>query len=214
MNLSTMRTLLRRRLQERVADDWADSDLDQVINVALGLVQTKVMAVHPDAFLFRDTRTTAVNEPLYDLPSGSLSIVSVEYKDSTGAYKRIKPMKYLDTLERDSSDTTQKYARVAKYICLSPAPTAVVADAIRIWYIPTVSVSAATDVPDIVLPLHYAAVLWAQIIALGDRKDSVMDVKGELAAILADIPNWYLTSGDEPATLDFDLRKDELYGYE
>jgi hypothetical protein len=212
--LSTARTLLRRRLQERVADDWADSDLNQVINIALGLIQTKIMAVHPDAFLTRDLRTTTPGEPLYELPGGSLSIVSVEYKDDTGAYKRIKPMKYVDTLERDSTDTTQKYARVAKYLCLSPAPVAAVTNAIRIWHIPTVSVSADTDVPDIVVPLHYAAVLWAQIIALGDRKDSVMDVKGELAAILADIPNWYLTSGDEPATLDIDLRKDELYGYQ
>jgi hypothetical protein len=211
---STMRTLLRRRLQEVTADQWQDSDLNEILNVGYSMVQTAIMKYHPDAFLYRDIRATEANIDLYDWPSGFLTIISVEMKDSSGAYKQIRPMKYKDTLARDSSDTTQRYARVAKYLCLSPAPTSAVAAAIRIWYVPTLSMSADTDIPEVVVPLHFAIVLWSQLVAMGERRETAKETESQLSAILGDIPNWYLVSGDEPATLDFDLGKDLMYGYE
>lgn len=213
MTRGEMRTLLRKRIQEVSADQWTDSDLNSLLNVALSRIQTLVMKVHPDAFLYRYYRNIEANNEFYGWPAGLLFVVSVETKTSaSGSYKRRRPMKYVDTLDTPASSAEPRYARVADFLVHSPTPTENISQGIRIWGVPTLTMAADSDVPAVVLPLHIAAVYWAQVFAVGETKEVIKVVKEELAAIISDIPQWYHVSGDEPATLDIDLGKDITYG--
>ena len=211
MTLGQMRTVLRKRLQEVTADQWTDSDLDALLNQGLARMQTLIMKVHPDAFLYRDTRNIETTE-FYGWPAGTLFVVSVETKTTGGTFKRRLPMKYVDTLETPASSESPRYARVGDFCILSPTPTEVVVGGLRIWYVPTLTMAVDADVPKIVLPLHIGIVYWAQIFALGETREVVKAIKEELAAIIADIPMWYMVTGDANSTLDIDLGKDVLYG--
>src|SRR6187551_803848 len=83
MTLATIRTLLRRRLNEQTADNWDDSTLDTLINLAYALVQKQVRKVDPEALIFWDYRNTQVGVNWYEKPSGTRGSVEVGLKGSS-----------------------------------------------------------------------------------------------------------------------------------
>src|SRR5688500_16498133 len=85
MTRTTMRSMLRRRLQEATADQWSDANLNDLLEVALHLVQKEVMKVRGDAFMVEDSAALVANQEFYQLPSGFWYELVVKFRASTSA---------------------------------------------------------------------------------------------------------------------------------
>jgi hypothetical protein len=220
MNLLQMRTLLRRRLQEPTADQWSDSDLNDLLNMSLARLQTIIMKYDPDAFLTVFRKDITVSQKYYETPADFLYIMTVEVLDvPSGNYGQIRSMKFQDTLNTVLGTApimppvAQRYGRLGrKNLFLYPIPTATVANGLQITYCPTLVMANDQSVPDLPLVLHMAVVMRAQLYAMDETGEDAKAIQGALAEILSEIPTWYLRSADEPDTLDIDLGKDKLYG--
>jgi hypothetical protein len=212
MTLAQARVLLRRRLQEVVADQWSDAELTTLINAALGRMQTLLMRVDPDAFVSIYTKDTAAAQPYYENPPAMLTLLTLEQKITASSdYTKVKPKKRVDILSRVSGDSDLWYARLGRTnIQLSPTPTAAVASGLRFTFVNTLTVADDSDVFGLPFPLHMGIVYWAEVMAIGEGRQSAKDTKDELTAMINDIPSWYLQSGDENPTLDIDLSKNFL----
>jgi hypothetical protein len=192
MNRGTMRTLLRRRLNEQVADNWADDTLDTLLNLAYALVLKQVRKVDPEAVLFWDYRNTVSGTNWYAKPSGTRGPVEVGLKSASADtdWTELKRVPY-HVARNNTGDTV--YCHRGEYIGIFPAPTASVTSGIQFLHVPTDTLAADTDFPKLETTLHYAIVLWAALIAKGESpEDDSKDAK-ELERILGDIPQDYGT---------------------
>lgn len=220
MTRGQMRTLLRRRLQEPDEDQFTDSELNDLLNLALSRLQTVIMTYDPDAFLSMYRKDITLGQKLYETPADFMYVVTVEVLDVPSSnYGQIRPMKYQDTLNTVLGTApimppvAQRYGRFGrKNLFLYPIPTATVADGLQVVYCPTLVMSDDDSVPDLPLVLHMAVVMRAQLYAMDETGDDAKAVQASLGEILAEIPRWYQRSADEPDTLDIDLGKDKLYG--
>lgn len=203
------RTFIRRRLNERVADDLQDTEIDDLINEALKLVQKKVVAVDAYAFVeiaYSDTVAGTAGE-FYDAPPGMWYPFEVNYKSSSSAaYVRIKKGDYHSLRETGDGATTTRYARYGRYFALWPNPVAAVTQGLRIHYMPTLTVTDDADVLPVHDALHMAVVVWAVMLAMGDTMESRTDLANELGTYISDIPEWY-HAGGEPSVLKIDTGK-------
>lgn len=216
--LSSLRTILRRRVQEVTAEQWTNAELDELLNLAYGRVATHLLRYNPDAFISIYTKDLTSGDQTYASPPGFLFPMQVRVKDADGQYRKAKRKKWADIRKReeDATDTSDEvwYAQLGRNtIYISPSPTSNVAAGLELTFsgVPTIAVADDTAVPDLPLPLHIGLVYWAEIMAIGEGRESSASVREELNSLLADIPNWYMASGDEPDTLDIDLQKDEDY---
>lgn len=187
MNRLTIRTLVRRRLNEEVADSWDDDTLNTLINVAHALVLKQVRKVDPEALLFWDYRDTVAGTSWYEKPSGTRGPVEVGLKtaatDTDWAPLTRKPY----YLARDWTGSDTVYCHRGLYIGIFPAPTASVVQGIQFIHAPTDALAADSDFPKVETTLHYAIVLWATLIAKGESPESDVKEAKELQGILGDI---------------------------
>jgi hypothetical protein len=187
---ATIRTLLRRRLNEQSADTWDDSTLNTLVDLAYALVLKQVRKVDPEALVFWDYRNSVAGANWYEKPSGTRGPVEVGLK-STAAdtdWTALKRKPYY--LARDWVDGTV-YCHRGTYIGIFPAPTASVTQGIQFLHAPTDSLAVDTDVPKLETTLHYAIVLWAALIAKGESPESDAKDAAELQRIIGDIPQDY-----------------------
>ncbi len=198
MNRSTMRTLLRRRLNESTADNWQDADLNELLNAGLHLVQKEVLKVDPLAFIHWSKDDIVSGQSYYPKPQGFWHEIEIAQLDADHP-QGYKPMKKQDyNVARElAAGSTEVYCHVGRYFAIFPAPSTSVVDGLQIQWTPTLSMAVDTDVPDLHFALHMAVVLMAQKYALGETGDDQRRVKEELVELLSDIPGYYLGSATE-----------------
>lgn len=206
MTLGQMTALLRRRLQEKVADDWLDTDLYELLNLGLRRTQLAIKRVHPDAALNRAFTSLAANVDLYDVPPGFVSEYLVELLNAEGQYKKIRRINFNETVDRPTGEET-RYTRTAKWIKISPTPTAAAANGLRIWFVPTLTMSDPSDIPDIPLVLHEGPIIWANKIALGETGEASKDLREDWIEFIALILDTYNVTDGDPQHISLDLDK-------
>lgn len=190
MTRATIRTLLRRRLNEQTADNWDDDVLNTFIDLAYALVLKQVRKVDPEAVLAWDTRDTVAGTNWYEKPAGTRGPVEVGLK-STAADTDWTPLKRVPYwIARDWTGDTV-YCHRGNYIGIFPAPDTAVTDGIQFIHAPVDTMAVDTDVPKVETTLHYAIVVWASLIAKGESPESDTKDAEELKRIIGDIPEDY-----------------------
>lgn len=192
MTRATIRTLLRRRLNEAVADAWDDSTLNTLIDLAYALILKQVRKVDPESLIFWDYRDTIAGTTWYEKPSGTRGPVEVGLK-STSADTDWSPLPRRPYHVARSVTSTDEvvYCHRGTYIGIFPAPSVSVVQGIQFLHAPTDSLAVDTDVPKLETTLHYAIVLWAALIAKGESPESDSKDAAELQRIVGDIPADY-----------------------
>ena len=184
--------MLRRRLNEESADNWDDSTLNTLIDLAYALVLKQVRKVDPEALLFWDTRNTVSGTNWYAKPSGTRGPVEVGVKKTTAdtAFEPLRRRPY--HVARDiTSEDEMVYCHVGEYIGLFPAPSISVTNGLQMIHAPTDTLAVDADVPKLENTLHYAIVLWAELLAKGESPEDDSKAAKELQRLLGDIPQDY-----------------------
>lgn len=206
MTKASIRTLVRRLLNETVADNWADTDLDTYINLAYALVLKQVRKVDAEAVLFWDYRNTVVGVNFYEKPAATRGPIEVGLKSTAAAtdWTPLTRMPY--HLARDWTGSDTVYCHRGLYLGIFPAPTVAVVNGIQFIHAPTDTLAVDTDVPKLETTLHHAIVLWATLLAKGESPQSDTKESAELQRILGDIPQDYGTiDHGQPVALDLDV---------
>jgi len=192
VNRSNMRTLLRRRLLEPVEDQWSDSTLNDLLNLALALVRKQVRKVDYEFDVRWEYRDTVAGTSWYEKPSGTRGSIEIGVKKAASDTDWAALTRKAYHLARTyTSEAEMVYCHRGVYIGLFPAPSVSVADGIQFLHAPSESLAADTDVPRLEESLQYAVVCWAALLAKGESpEDDSKDAK-ELARLLGDIPADY-----------------------
>ena len=194
MTRAGIRTLLRRRLNEVVADNWEDEDLNSFIDIAYALVLKKVRKVDPEAVLFWDYRDTVAGTNWYEKPAGTRGPVEVGLKGTSAATDWTPLVRKPYFLARDWATAGDPvYCHRGTYVGIFPAPTVAVVQGIQFIHAPTDALATDNDVPKLETTLHYAITLWAELIAKGESPESDDKAAKELARIIDDISADYGT---------------------
>jgi hypothetical protein len=181
---STMRTLLRRRLQESTADQWQNSELDDLLNLGLHEVQKRVVAVDPFFLVYIDEADIVAGQALYKKPVGFWYEFELKYLDSTtGEYVRMTRDDDPDTQKMAGTSGTPKYSHFGQYFRVMPEPVTSLADGLQISWMPTMDMAADSDVPDINIALHSGIVVAAQLVTLGETGVDRSTIAAELESL-------------------------------
>jgi hypothetical protein len=201
MTRGEMRALLRKQVQDVAEDQWQDSELDSILNLAYANVQKEIVKVDREAHLFWDYIDTVAGTSWYPLPQTfGISHVGVKLAASDTGYTVLGPPKrYRDVKDVETSSTTY-YSIRGQWIGIFPAPGVGVTSGIELVHTPIMSIGAGLgndgEVPRIKLPLHLAIVWWAKLICLGDTDEQAGEARARLAEMINDIPVWYSAHSD------------------
>lgn len=198
MTRGQIRSLLRKRIQEDTADQWSDTDLNLLIELALQDLEREVLAQRGDAFTRISTAPWTEAKTRYLLPAGNLRILSVEVRTSTSAaYKKIRPRRSSAILEANSTGTTTAvnlntvYSVFGKWLEINPAPDTTVDAGIRIRWVPSLVMDDDSVVSEIELPLHEAIVYGAKEKAFEETEEEAKDAREKKEVIYGSIPRYY-----------------------
>lgn len=207
MNLSDIRDLTRRRLNDQPGDNWDDATLLAYINLAYANIQKQIRKVDPEFLVFWDTRATVAGTSWYEKPSQTRGIIEVGLKTSAADTDWTALTRKPYYIARDNTDVSEVvYCHRGLYIGIFPAPTVSVSSGLQILHLPTDQLAVDTDVPKVELSLHYAIAVWATLIAKGENPESDAKDALELARLLADIPLDYATNDlSQPMLLNPDV---------
>jgi len=191
MNRSTMRSVLRRRLNEQTPHNWTDVELDDLLNEALFWVQKKALRVNPLAFLTWTRTTLKKDESFYKRAVGSWWEFEVAVKATAAAttYTPLKRHPYKEIREFESVQEVVGWAKMGTFIAILPAPPEDIVDGLQVIHTPLLTMAVDTDVPDLHLSLHTMVVVKANQLALQERPESPQSapVMAELKDLDADI---------------------------
>lgn len=208
MNRGTQRTLLRRRLLEPTEDQWSDSTLNDLLNIANNLVRKQVRKVDPEFDVRWEYRDTVAGTTFYEKPSGTRGSIEIGLKSSASDsdWTALKRAAYHIARTRTSDGGETVYCHRGAYIGIFPAPTVSVADGIQFLHAPTETLAADTDVSRLEESLQYAVVVWAALLAKGESPEDDSKDARELARLLGDIPADYGTLDlSQPMLLQADV---------
>lgn len=202
MTRVTMRNLLRRRLQDAGginAQNWEDTDLNELLNLGLHKAQKAILKVSPLAFMAIDKQTIEEDQEFYAKPDGFWYERQIQLLDtSENRYRTIKREDYEIASRRESTSSEITWSDFGRHIAIFPVPSARVALGLRWLYVPTLEMSADNDVPQIHQGLHTLPLWYAHRLALGETgetNEAIRDVEGLIGADLADIPDYYHGGG-------------------
>lgn len=205
MTLAGIRELLRRRLNEVTADNWDDTTLDTLINLAYALVTKQVRKVDPEALLSWDYRNTVAGTNFYEKPSGTRGPVEIGLKATSADTDWTALVRKPYYLAKDWTEDTV-YCHRGAYIGIFPAPTISVVSGLQFIHAPVDTMAVDIDVPKLETTLHYAIVLWAALIAKGESPESDTKDALELQRIIGDIPQDYGSPDlSQPSALNLDV---------
>ena len=192
MTRATIRSIVRRRLNEQVADQWQDSDLNVYINLAYALILKAVRKVDPEAVLFWDYRDTVAGTVWYAKPSGTRGPVEVGMKALSSATDWTPLVRRPYYIARDNTDVNDTvYCHRGQYIGIFPAPSVSVVSGLQFIHAPTDTLAVDTDVPKLEETLCYAIALRATLIAKGENPEDDTKEAVELKSIIDGIPSDY-----------------------
>lgn len=196
MNRSAMRSLLRRQLQDVPGVQWSDSELNDMLNVSLSLVQKEVVKVDKEAHLSWDYMNLTSGVSWYPLPQTfGVSKVSAKFATTDTVYTELRRKRQADII--NLTGTQHYYTRRGQWLGIFPAPTVTITDGLELQHTPMYQMSADADTPRIKLPLHITIVLWAKLLLLGDTDESSGETRSRVEEAIADIPFWYSADSDD-----------------
>jgi hypothetical protein len=190
-----MRDMLRRRLQEgeSVASQWSNDTLNFYLNRGLQWIHRQIIKINPEAIIYTATADTTAAVTDYPKPVNMQREVFVYTKaSSAAAYKQIERIPYYAIVEDQAHRTG--YALKGRFFVLKPSPTTSVSGGLKIEYIPTLSMSTDSEVPDLVEDIHEGIVFRAEMIALGDCALEAPIAERELKILSDEIPLYYKKS--------------------
>jgi hypothetical protein len=192
MNRGAMRTLLRRRLLEPVSDQWDDSTLNELLNLALALVRKQVRKVDYEFDIRWEYRDTIAGTNWYEKPNGTRGSIEIGVKKAASDtdWTALKRAAY-HVARTYTAESEMVYCHRGAYIGLFPAPSVSIADGIQFLHAPTETLALDTDIPRLEESLQYAVVCWASLLAKGESPESDDKDAKELARLLGDIPADY-----------------------
>jgi hypothetical protein len=195
--LSNLRSNTRLLLDEAIAADWSNPQVDAAINYGYHEIVTTVAEIYDDYYSKDTTLDVVEDQQEYGIsdgmPSDFLKLRRVEIKydsASTAISQRALPIS-LDDVSRDLGNTTLGYAiqRSPAYylrgmgssrlkLGFIPVPDEDVTNGIKIWYVYTVTdLSATTDEVDIPYPDRFARLISyaaaADLLRKGQQEEDV-----------------------------------------
>ena len=191
MNRGTLRTLLGKRLQDTVDDQFDDTALNDLINVGIGLLQNEILKVNPLAFVSIDTFASVASQPYYEVPANIYHEVELGIAD-TSAPEAYRPLTKVPWRARTrEAGSNEVYARLGQYWWIQPTPTASTAAYFRLIWHYALSLSDDTTEPRIHSSLHTCIVDYAVLEALGETYEGADRVIQRLDKKLIAIPAIY-----------------------
>ena len=166
--LANCRTQTRMYLDESTEADWEDTEVDLEINAGYQEVVTSVMETYENFYLVTGTFNTVADQQEYGtadgFPTDFFKLIRVEINydttNSNSVPSRAKPID-INNVQRDLGNSAlgiTVYRNAAYYLYGSstgssgvklgfiPIPTRNGTNAVKIWYIPTISdLSSSTD---------------------------------------------------------------------
>jgi hypothetical protein len=208
--------MLRRRLQEATAKQWTDAALNEYLNLGLQFLQTAIMQVKPEEFIYISSANLVEDDNLIPKPPGLMQIKRV-YLMYSGETTYIKAEKWrsdkIEEMVLDTSltsDSDRYYAEEGRWVKIWPTPSAASSAGMKLWWVPTLTMGSDSDVPDVHLNLHEGVVYRAQETALGDT-DEITDpnvlraTQQILSVVISRIPLYYQPGGGEPDVIEIDI---------
>lgn len=196
MTRAQMKTLLRKWMRDGASVDFADSELEEMLNTAYGLVQKEIVKVNTTWHTAFDTLPTTAGTSWYPVPP-TFGIKAVSIKGSATATVYTKLTKaVVDDIEGLVTGT-QKYCLEGQWIGIFPAPTVSVADGLSIRHLPIYALATDAESPKIKSVLHICIALWAKLLLLGETEEPTTETKDRLKEIMGDLPFWYQQVVDE-----------------
>jgi hypothetical protein len=193
MTLARLRALLKRRLQSvGPADNWTNSDLDELLNEAYVWVQLQFYQANPDGLIHIDYTTLEVGNNLYPWPRGFISLKEMGYLDTTdpfgyrdlGAARDFWVNRRQPARPAELSEVT--WSNLGRHFALFPTPPATIVDAIQMIWIGTLTLANDNDVPEIPFN-HMSIAVRAQIMAYAEAGDDPKALKEELSDYMSGI---------------------------
>lgn len=186
MTRGTMRTALRRMLNEPVADQWDDAALNEFLAHGVLMIEKEILKTSPQEFAKWATDDLEANKDAYPLPTDFIRELRIELKDAAGDYQPQPCFEYDSLMD----DEPNGYAIMGRFIHLRPTPTAAVVDGLRLVYVPVLTMAEDSDTPAIPDFLHIAAVLWAKTLANEETGEQVEATKARITEMVLDLPLW------------------------
>ena len=193
MNRGTMRVLLSKRLQDTVDDQFDDSALNDLLNIGLGLLQADIMAVRPDAFMEISTFNIGANNERYENPDGWMMDVLIEVSDSSSAsgWRQLSPLPIQQRGSAATDPNTVYFSHMGRWLILTPTPSAAVVNGLRRTWVPTLTMSSDSDIPQVKTLLHSCIIDYAVLEALGESDEAGENTRKRLEKKLERIPDLY-----------------------
>lgn len=222
MNRAALREELATILKEPTGGDyWTPAQLNRYLNLGLAFLQKKVLLVHPIAFIYEDSFGLTQNVDLYPVPSGCITVLRLS---ANGKRLRRQPEAVVARDNDLAAGGTgvkypYQYGPIGRYLRVgSGKPNETIPSAMRIMYVPTLTMGADADVPDIEENLQMGIVYKAAIFALSgtSEKDQIGLMNVLLSQVIEDIDTYYRPIADSTAAIrpDYDiLDGDDPQGY-
>ena len=212
MNLSAIRTVLRRRINDVVSEVWDDSALNAVINMAYQRIEIEILKTDPEAFIETATCSVVANQSTYRKPTNSLYEIALLGLDtSTSLYTTRYERKDYNQVFSRSTGATTVYVHLGNYYLISPTPTQSLTAGLEVQHVPALVLSADTDVPVVHLNLHRAIILDADLLLQGETGEGeeakAVKTQKDRDELLATIPSYYRRSAADPQKVRIDLDK-------
>jgi len=197
MTLLTMRTLLRRFVNDVDGVEWSDTECNQALNESYYERQGEVQAIDPEAVIFWDNIDTTAGTSWYPLPP-TFGVIQASLKGSAGDTDWTKLDHQLYDDIRAMSGTSVYYTLRGEWIGIFPAPSESVTNGIELMHRPIHTLTLDADQPRLKLPIHRAIVLGAKLFLLGDTNEESKEDERKLEALMKNATLWYGQQYDTP----------------
>lgn len=207
MNLASIRTILRRQVQDPAATQFSDQELNDIINLAYSTVQLVVYQHDQEAHIVWETIPVTAGTNWYPMPD-TFGLNQVRLKvNSTDTIWTVLTKKSLNDIETVlTTGPNYYYARRGQWIGIFPTPPTSISDGIQVLHAPIMQLTLDTDIPKIKSPLHIA-ILWLARLYAQDEDEAVdlTKVEARLNSLFNSIPSWYEVNSDAADRLAVDL---------
>ena len=188
-----------------MALQWSDTTLNLYIDKGLQYMHRQIMKIDPEAIVYTATLDVTASTADYPRPANMQRDMYVYQKASaSAAYGLLEYTPYYKVAEAVAGSSLTGYARKGRFVVLIPTPTASVTAGMKLEYIPTLTIGADTDTPDIVEDIHEGIVFRAEMLSMGDCGLDAPTAEKELAAIIVDLPLYYKKT-EAPQRVELDV---------
>lgn len=178
--LSTIRTQVRSFLDETIASDWTDTELNRLINQRYHRVYSAVVTVFEDYKITTAFTNLVTNQQEYSFPTDFFKLrrleVNYDVSNANSTFQKASPLTAIDSVRTRLGETNigasilrnPVYYVTGTSFGILPIPTTSGTQALKLWYVPTVAdLSSDSSTIDIPYPERY----W-HIIAEGAAGDA------------------------------------------